>query len=86
VPDFDSPEQASYVRGRLASEFHTNSSWTEWGGQTWQRLSAQVYLDREMIEVYGERVLELRARHRSLQEEDVMAEGAHSQPGNRARL
>ena len=76
VPDFDSPEQAGFIRGKLASEFRTNSSWTEWGGQTWQRLSSQIYLDRETIEEYGQRVLDLRAEHRSLQEEEAVAEGA----------
>ncbi len=69
VPDFDSSEQMSYVKGRLASDFRTNVSWTKWGEQTWQRLSAQVYLDRATIEEYGLRVLALRVEHRSMNEE-----------------
>ena len=84
VPDFDSLEQAGYVRGRLANKFKTNSSWTNWGGQTWQRLSAQIYLDRETIEEYGQRVLELRVEHRSLQEEEAVADGAQEE--DRTRL
>ena len=89
VPEFDSAEQAGYVRGKLASEFRTNASWTEWGGQTWQRLSAQVYLDRATILDYGQRVLDLREEHRRLVENEeaaaavVEAEGAEDA---RARL
>ena len=72
------------MRGRLANKFKTNSSWTNWGGQTWQRLSAQIYLDRETIEEYGQRVLELRVEHRSRQEEEAVADGAQEE--DRTRL
>lgn len=74
VPDFDSSEQSSYVRGRLASDFRTNASWTQWGGKTWQRLSAQIYLDRETIEEYGQRVLALQAEHRLLNDDEALQE------------
>ena len=76
VPDFDSPEQMSYVKGRLATDFRTNASWTQWGKQTWQRLSAQIYLDRETIEEYGQRVLALQVEHQSLKEKALHAEVA----------
>lgn len=83
VPDFDSPEQMSYVKGRLASDFRTNASWTLWGGKVWQRLSAQIYLDRATIEEYGQRVLVLQAEHRLLQVEGMQAEVAASAKDHR---
>lgn len=85
VPDFDSAEQVSYVRGQLASRFRTNASWTQWGGTTWQRLSAQIYLDRETIEEYGQRVLALQGEHRS-QEEEALQEVDAGAVGRSARM
>ncbi len=56
------------------SEFRTNASWTNWAGQTWQRLFAQIYLDRDTIEEYGQRVPDLQAEHRSLNDNEALQE------------
>jgi hypothetical protein len=86
VPDFDSSEQMSYVKGRLATDFRTNASWTQWGEHTWQRLSAQIYLDRKTIEEYGQRVLALRAEHQLLHEEALHAKVDAGAVGGTSRL
>ena len=81
VPDFSSPEEEAFVRSQLSERFRTNASWVEWGGATWMRFSAQIYLDRETLDEYGRRVLALRDEYRAAQEEEVAAEGE-----DRARL
>ena len=81
VPDFSSPEEEGFVRSQLSERFRTNASWVEWGGATWMRFSAQIYLDRETLDEYGRRVLALRDEYRAAQEEEVAAEGE-----DRARL
>ena len=42
------------VRTRLVKEFHVNVTWYEWGsgGEFWQRLSAEIYLDTAVISEY----------------------------------
>ena len=55
----------SRVSGRLREEFNYNVTWYSWGGKFWQRFSSQIYLDKDIIEQYGERVLRLLAEDRA---------------------
>ena len=56
---FKDGEEMSRVAKRLREEFNTNMTWYEWGGKYWQRFSSQIYLDKDIIEEYGQRVLSL---------------------------
>ena len=72
VLPFSSSEEMGRVREKLVGDFHYNVTWYEWGGTFWQRLSSQIYLDKEIIEEYGQRVLALleedRAAHAEVAE------------------
>ena len=72
VLPFTSSDEMGRVREKLVGDFHYNVTWYEWGGKFWQRLSSQIYLDKEIIEEYGQRVLALleedRAAHAEVAE------------------
>ena len=66
---FKNDEEMSRVSTRLREEFNTNMTWYSWGGKYWQRLSSQIYLDKDIIEEYGQRVLSLLAEDRAVNAE-----------------
>ena len=66
---FENDEEMNRVRTRLSEETNTNVTWYSWGGKYWQRLSSQIYLDKDIIEEYGQRVLSLLADDRAAIEE-----------------
>lgn len=65
---FKDDKEMGRVATRLREEFNTNMTWYSWGGKYWQRLSSQIYLDKDTIEVYGQRVLRLLAEDRAANE------------------
>ena len=62
---FKNDKEMGRVSTRLRQEFHYNMTWYGWGGKYWQRLSSQIYLDKDIIEEYAQRVLSLLAEDRA---------------------